>query len=267
MAAAMKPTSVWIERGHDGRHFYVRKKSSQPSLRKLLTQALLPGGARSFFSRDSRQNNHVQCENPDIPLIMPRPSSTGPMPTQGPGQPSTNPSSTQSQQLPQPIAMYLVPPLQDAPRPAVIETPIPSHMKPQPQFLPYFHPTIFPMPACYPVPDQGLPFVTPQPFMGHHPPFAAAPPGPFPDTLQACDTNVRFAAGSDLPGIIENTPSLLDNCRERLSAEGAEKKIRKVKKKVVQRAIGRAIIGVGTRELRAGIHSLVDILETGAVHD
>lgn len=180
MAAAMTPTSVWIERGHDGRHFYVRKKSRQPSLRKLLTEALLPGGARSFFSRDSRQNNHIRCENPDTPLIMPRPSSTGPMPAHGPGQPPTNPPSPQSQQPPQPITMYLVSPSQDTPKPEANETLMQSHMKPQPQFLPYPHPTIFPMPAPYPLHGQGLPIVPPQPFMGNQPPFAAAPPGTFP---------------------------------------------------------------------------------------
>ena len=181
MAAAMKPTSVWIERGNDGRHFYVRKKSSRPSVRQLLTETLLPGGPRSFFSRDSRQNNHVRCENPDTPLIMPRPSSTGPRPAQGTGLPPNHPSSPQAQPPPQPVTMYLVPQSQDVPRPEANETLMQNHIKPQPQFLPYPHPTVFPMPAPYPLPGHSLPIVVPPPhFMGNQPPFAAAPPSTFP---------------------------------------------------------------------------------------
>lgn len=180
MAAAMTPTSVWIERGSDGRHYFVRKKPSQPSRRQLLTEALLPRSARSFFSRDSRQNNHIRCVNPETPLIMPPPSSSTPVTAQDTGRSPTNPSSSQAQQLPQPVTMYLAPQSQDAPKPETREAMAQTYMKPQQHFLPYPHPSFFHIPAPYPAPGQGLPSLPPQPFMTHQPPFTAAPPpGPF----------------------------------------------------------------------------------------
>lgn len=177
----MTPNEVWINRGPDGRHYYVRKKSSQSSLRKLLTEAL-PRSARSFFSRDSdsRQNNHIRCVNPGRPLIMPPPSSSTPLTAHEPAPSPTDPSFQAQQPPQQPVNMYLVPPAQDTSNPDSNDHFAHNYIKPHPHFPPYPQPPIFPMSVPYPVLGQGLPALLPQPFMGHQaPPFAPAPPPPF----------------------------------------------------------------------------------------
>ena len=184
MATAMRPGSVWIERGPDGRPYFVRRKPPQPSTRQLLAEALLPRSSRSFFSRDSRQNNHIQCVDPETRLLMPPPSSS---PAPAPGLPTapgpSSPHPSQSQQ-PQPIAMYLVPPTQNQNMSEAAGNQPQSIMKPQPQVFPHYPPNIFPMPMMQQLPAQNPPFNPPfipqQPFMGQGAPFAAAPPGAFP---------------------------------------------------------------------------------------
>ncbi|EXJ74013.1 uncharacterized protein A1O5_02307 [Cladophialophora psammophila CBS 110553] len=106
----MTARSTWIERGPDGRPYFVRKKSNLPSTRQIFSQTLLRRSARSLFSsRDSRQNHHVQCVNAaDGELVLPAPTSPNP-----PAAPSTHPTAPMaptSQPQPQPVTMYLLPP-------------------------------------------------------------------------------------------------------------------------------------------------------------
>lgn len=176
----MKPNDIWIERRSDGRHYYVRKKPdrSQLSLRQLLTEAL-PPRARSFFSRDSRHNNHIRCTNPEKPVVLPPPSSSTPVTTQEPTPPTTDLSSSQAQQLPQPVTMYHVPSSQDPSNPETAGTLTQSHGMPHPPFPLHSPPQIFPLSVPHPVLGQGLPFVPPQSFMGYQAPnFVPAPPPP-----------------------------------------------------------------------------------------
>lgn len=168
----MNPRSVWIERGPDGRPYFVRKKSSLPSTRELLAQAFLPRSARSrLLSRDSRQNRHVVCINPvSHPLVLPAPGSPNPFLPHAPFHPP--PMDPTSQAQPLPVAMYLVPQQQNhnqnqtqnqqnsknqsAQPPANIMNPPP----------PFFS---VPLPGMYPIPPD---------------PFAAHPPTILPQPVQ-----------------------------------------------------------------------------------
>ncbi|KIX98914.1 uncharacterized protein Z520_05375 [Fonsecaea multimorphosa CBS 102226] len=106
----MSRRSTWIERGPDGRPYFVRKKSDTPSAKELFSLELLRQSARSFFSsRDSRQNHHVQCvTTTDGPLALPAPTSPDHPAPSGPH--PAPPMAPTSQAQPQPVTMYLLPP-------------------------------------------------------------------------------------------------------------------------------------------------------------
>ncbi|KAI1627342.1 hypothetical protein EDD37DRAFT_259116 [Exophiala viscosa] len=182
----MTSPSLWIERGPNGRPYYVRRKSKQPSTWQLLTEALLPRSSRSLFtSRDSRQNNHVQYDPSERPLALPAPRSPTPQPAQTTNPPPIDPTSYAQ---PLPVNMYLVPPQQKRDRSRSKDKDKfarNSNGMPQPPqtFFAGLPPPAFPMQpipgAAYPIP----PFPQPLPFTVPPQPFPGAPPGAVPPTM------------------------------------------------------------------------------------
>ena len=70
----MSSPVTWIERGSDGRPYYVRKKSKLPSARTLLIDAFAPLRRSSFpFSRSYRRDHHVVPAPLNTPLYLPAP--------------------------------------------------------------------------------------------------------------------------------------------------------------------------------------------------
>ncbi len=180
----MNSRSVWIERGPNGRPYFVRKKSDLPSARQLFAQLLLPRSARSLlFSRDSRQNQHVQGDNNGPQLALPASDSFNPQPTQPYHPPPMGPTSASQAQ---PVNMYLIPAPPDGDSAGAKDTNgISQHMMsqqqpPPPQYLAMPPPGMYPMPpfpaTTYPLPPFNQPLQVPlQP--PHLPPTG---PGPLP---------------------------------------------------------------------------------------
>ncbi|KIW23012.1 uncharacterized protein PV07_11246 [Cladophialophora immunda] len=191
----MRARSTWIERGADGRAYFVREKSNIPSAKELLSQALLRRSTRSLFSsRDSRQNHHVQCVTAtDGPLALPAPTS--PDPPAASGSHPAPPMAPTSHAQPQPVNMYLLPPHHGQNQSDSRDN---AHghecaVNPQTQFIPApIPPGIFPIGPFPPHP------------MGPQPPtLFPPPPVPF-----ASQSQSFMAIPSNLPpGIPENTAS------------------------------------------------------------
>ncbi|EXJ88420.1 hypothetical protein A1O1_05350 [Capronia coronata CBS 617.96] len=179
----MDRSSIWIERGRDGRAYFVRRKPKLPSTRRLLLEALLPRNARSLLSfRDSRLGRHVQVQGVSTSgnfLALPAPSSPYPPsgPTNNPG-----PMDPTSQAQAQPVNMYLLPPPQNPEPPQLQSHDKPAHFAhPPPHLFPFVQP-----PSMYPIPPHPMTaqpqpsFQQPVPFQSHPSHFAAAPPGTIP---------------------------------------------------------------------------------------
>src|SRR2546421_6081869 len=80
----MEPGTTWVERGADGRPYFVRKKLKLPSTRSLLAAALVPQRrSRSLFRYPRRDF-----------LTMSAPVSKPPSLTAPTTEPSTSPSTT-----------------------------------------------------------------------------------------------------------------------------------------------------------------------------
>ncbi|KAL6246388.1 hypothetical protein RBB50_006624 [Rhinocladiella similis] len=172
----MASRSTWIERGPDGRPYFVRSKEKLPSARQLLAEVLFPRRTRSLFVRESHQISLWPR-----PLEPPAPRNDPPdietpnlVPTPGP---SIMPPTSQSQ--PQPVNMYLMPaqqqdnehpPLQGPHSMAVTQQnpQFPPPFVPHMPFLPPHIPPTFPLPslqqpvvfgmppAAFPPPQAGL---------------------------------------------------------------------------------------------------------------
>lgn len=172
----MSPRSVWIERGPDGRPYFVRRKFKTPSAltvsRRSLTAALFPRSARSLlFFRDSRLDQHIQSDSSDRPLALPAPESPMPQPVQGSNPPPMDPTS---QAQPQPINMYLLPPQQNPAHPVSRDASAGHILK------------VSPFPPFFPMPPAGMYAAPPHPAMQYPiPPFPPTAPAPTPFPVQA----------------------------------------------------------------------------------
>ncbi|KAK4939905.1 hypothetical protein LTR10_019864 [Elasticomyces elasticus] len=265
----MTSPSLWIERGPNGRPYYVRKKSKQPSTWQLLTEALLPRSSRLLFtSRDSRQNNHVQCDQSENPLTLPAPRSPAPQPARTANPPPIAPNSHAQ---PLPVNMYLCPPQQKRDRSSSKgrdKNARNSNRVPQPPqtFFAGLPPPAFPMQpvpsAAYPMP----PFPQPLPFSIPPQPFPAPPPGAFPATMRLEN---QLTAPSNLPPqhfMAEDILFHLVSYRPRLYVKDVEMKQRTAKRRQAQKARDRledSIVPVTTGlEMRPRTASRGILLET-----
>ena len=71
-SANMAPGLTWIERGPDGRPYFVRRKPKLPSARELLSNALAPLRESSpLFSRSFQRGHHVMPGPLNTPLYLP----------------------------------------------------------------------------------------------------------------------------------------------------------------------------------------------------
>lgn len=184
-AAIMGSRSTWIERGSDGRPYFVRKKPDSPPTGQAHSQALLPksGNTRSFLSffRDSRQNRHVADVEANPQLALPAPNSSNPPQAHQP-QPTAPmaPAGPTPQPQFQPVAMYLVPPqqnpIQSDPRQSSNNE---AHTFPSlNQYIPgHLPPGIFPFPPHPQVPQPPTMFPPTMPFPPQYGPFAMTPSG------------------------------------------------------------------------------------------
>ncbi|EXJ78239.1 hypothetical protein A1O3_09400 [Capronia epimyces CBS 606.96] len=227
--------SVWIERGSDGRAYFVRKKPTLPSVRRRICEALFPRTARSLWSfRDPRLNHHVQgmsaANNDKLPALPAPNSPNSPFPQTN----NPSPMDPTSQGQPQPVTMYLLPPQQNPEPPQLKGHDKPgSFANPLPQFLPFApHPSMYPMP---PHPMAAQPQSQPQPFFPQPIPFSNQPP-PFP----AAPPDATSVEGSDRRDTTTSTQFRLDNFLPKQSAGNAGKKLRTVKSAVVQTVIDQA---------------------------
>jgi hypothetical protein len=130
----MAPPVTWIERGPDGRPYFVRKKSKLPSARELLADAFAPlRKSSSPFSRAHRRYHHIVPAPWNTPLYLPASplppanfATTLPLPNNLPSFGTNG------------IAM-------DHPR---------GILKPQPQHYAVPHPTMYPAPPQHVLPTQ-----------------------------------------------------------------------------------------------------------------
>lgn len=164
---SMMTGMTWIERGPDGRFYFVRKRSKFPSARELLSDALAPLRRNSFsfsrFSRDQRSQPppHLQTALPHAPLYLTAPHMQSAWhrlasPNQDPqaGQrlntevmkPTTNNNRNRMSRQSE----------DDNPR---------SILKPQPPTYPVPHPSMYPAPpehvAAAQPPTFGVPYHNP----------------------------------------------------------------------------------------------------------
>ncbi|KAJ9615552.1 hypothetical protein H2200_001627 [Cladophialophora chaetospira] len=181
----MAPRSTWVERGADGRPYFVRKKPEAPSTGQILSQALLPklGSARSLLAsfRDSRQNRHVTDAETKNQRALPAPDASNPTPAATP-QPTAPmaPAVPSSQARPQPMAMYLLaPPPNQNQDPKQSDSIQANAFQPLSPFIP-----APPPPGMFPFPPHPLAaqppnmFPPPMPFPPQYGPFAMPQPAP-----------------------------------------------------------------------------------------
>jgi hypothetical protein len=182
----MTPGSTWIERGSDGRPYFVRKKSKLPSTRELLSNAFAPlRKASSPFPRSYQRDHYMQPASLNNPLYLP-----APLPA-----PSTFPPYQPTQinvHQPQPAATMYHNLQSDQqqngknennprgilkPTPPAYAVPFPAMVAFQPsqqatgQFPPHVNPHLGPPYSPQPFPGQGLPFPTQPPGISRPPPL------------------------------------------------------------------------------------------------
>lgn len=183
----MSSRSTWIERGSDGRPYFVRKKPRSPSITaQIYSKTLLPKleATRSLLSffRDSRQNRHVANAEANSQLALPAPDSSNPPQAQIP-QPTAPmaPAGPTSQGQAQPVNMYLLNPQQIPIQSEPYQSSsgnqrLPS--QPLSQFIPGpLPPGMFPFPPHPQAPQPPNMFPPPMPFPPQYGPFAMPPPG------------------------------------------------------------------------------------------
>ncbi|KAK6383907.1 hypothetical protein LTS17_003199 [Exophiala oligosperma] len=238
----MTSRSMWIERGPDGRPYFVRSKERLPSTRQLLAEVLFPRRARSLFVRQSHQINLSprSLEQPAPRDDPPDTETPNPAPTPGP---SNMPPPSQSQ--PQPVNMYLMPAQQqDNEHPQLQgqhsmtltqQNPqFPPPFVPPMQFLPPHIPPTFPLPslqqpvvfgvppATFTPPQPGLPNGIPGVFNG---PGLHPMPAQMPGLRQSHTPTVPQSRPAELryKYTITRTQSLRDSFLQELFVASVEK--------------------------------------------
>ena len=182
--SAMPLNNTWIEKGPDGRPFFVRKKTKLPSTRQLLSDAFAPLRKPSLpFSRSYQRDHYIFPVPMSTPLYLSAPpippAATSnphlpqhpPAPTNSPTSANMNPYYPQSQQQNGKNS-------ENNPR---------GILKPAPQSYPAPSPGMYPAPppqvphGQFPSqvnvnPHLGPPY-SPQQFPSQHLPFPTQPPG------------------------------------------------------------------------------------------
>ena len=156
----MEPGTTWVERGADGRPYFVRKKLKLPSTTSLLADAFAPRRRSLSLFRYPRRDYHV----------MPAPVSTL-LSLSGPEKKETSSrfDTPPSQQQPQQQIMYPVP----CPTPLpFLPTPFQENQNPSEREQMLRHNAQFAPPGMYPAGP------TPYPYHNPHPPYQSVPPLP-----------------------------------------------------------------------------------------
>lgn len=204
----MSPRPTWIERGTDGRPYFVRKKPESSTARQILSQTLLPKleSVRSLLPtfRDSRQNRHVADAEAKTQRALPAPNTSNSTQAATPQPPAPMaPAVPPSQAQPQPMTMYLLPPQQSQNQsdPKQSNNNQANTVQPLSQFLPGpLPPGVFPFPP-HPLAAQppNVLFPPPLPFLPQYGPFTM----PHSDPAQGPVHNLGQPHGAQVqvPGI------------------------------------------------------------------
>ena len=99
----MEPGTTWVERGADGRPYFVRKKLRLPSTTSLLADAFAPRRRSLSLFRYPRRDFHVMPAPVSNPLPLPAPEKEEAITRSG------SSSSLHQQQQPQQQIMYPIP--------------------------------------------------------------------------------------------------------------------------------------------------------------
>ena len=151
----MTPNVTWVEKGSDGRHYYVRKKSKTPSARELLSDIFAPlRKSSSPFSRAYQRDHHIVPATYNTPLYLPAP----PIPPAAWPPTITIPPNHQPPSGPDPTAMNYTQPYDHSHRSRDSNGDNRRGiMKPQPQSFPLPHPSMYPVPPQNTMPPQQQP--------------------------------------------------------------------------------------------------------------
>ena len=163
----MTPGSTWIERGADGRPYYVKKKSKLPSARELLSDALAPlRKSSSPFSRAYQRDHHIVPAPSNAPLYLTAPNQP---PSNFTATPNIPPHIRPSSRTGATIMDYTqYPHFSHGSRDSDSDNPR-GILKPRPQTYPVPHPHMYPVPPQNIMPLQQHSGMLPPPLQNHVP--------------------------------------------------------------------------------------------------